>query len=198
MSFRDMVSKRDWTLTSEAFERLLARLHPSRELAGQEYASIRQKLQDFFAWRGESLAAVHADETLDRVARRLEEGERVEHLRRYVYAVARLVLMELIRKRGREQEALLLRPPAVLLAAAVDPRTPCFEACLRGLAPDSRELISAYYDEDPGLTHMEQRRRLAERMSLTYGALKARAYRIRVELERCVEQCLQRSQRTAP
>ena len=44
--------KKDWILTKEAFERLLALLDVDRELAGQKYENVRRKLIEFFEARG--------------------------------------------------------------------------------------------------------------------------------------------------
>ena len=63
--------KKDWILTPEAFARLLAALDPDRERAGLRYENIRRKLIEFFEARGSNSPADNADETINRVARRL-------------------------------------------------------------------------------------------------------------------------------
>jgi hypothetical protein len=68
--------KKDWVVTQSAFDRMLAELDPDRERAGEKYEQIRQKLMKFFQWRGcsSSAAEEHTDRTIDRVARKVEEG----------------------------------------------------------------------------------------------------------------------------
>src|SRR5437868_5161996 len=100
------VRKKDWTLTREAFEQLLAALDPDRERAGLRYENIRRKLIEFFEARGSNSPADNADETINRVARRLDEGERVQDLSAYFYGVARLLLKETLRGLGKEPIAL--------------------------------------------------------------------------------------------
>jgi hypothetical protein len=39
--------KKGWVVTQEAFERMLAELHPDVERAGEEYEKIRRKLIQF-------------------------------------------------------------------------------------------------------------------------------------------------------
>src|SRR5262245_36371747 len=64
-----------WSLTHEALGQLLERLGTDPATAGREYLALRDRLVDYFAWRGTHRPDVAADETLDRAARRLEEGE---------------------------------------------------------------------------------------------------------------------------
>lgn len=100
--------KKDWTLTKEAFEQLLASLDTNREHAGQKYENLRRKLIEFFEARGSRSPTDHADEAINRVARKVEEGESVQDLNRYSYGVARLLFMETLR--AREAEPIALEP----------------------------------------------------------------------------------------
>jgi DNA-directed RNA polymerase specialized sigma24 family protein len=192
--------KKDWILTKEAFERLLASLDPNREQAGQIYESVRRKLIEFFEARGSHSPEDHTDETINRVARRVEEGENVREPARYFYGVARLLWMETRRLRGKEPMDLELAPPAVAindeeqksLAQEKERRLDCFEVCLRQLPAASRVLIVEYYKEEKGLK-IGQRQRQAELLSMSLNALRLRACRIRGELEQCINSCLERS-----
>jgi hypothetical protein len=68
------VSKRDWALTPNAWSRLLAWLDQGLDSSGERYLEMRRRLVQYFDRRN----CVHpddlADETLNRIARRLEEG----------------------------------------------------------------------------------------------------------------------------
>lgn len=179
-------------LKTRVFERLLERLGTDREAAATEYEIIRGKLLAYFGRRGAALADALADETLDRVARRIDEGEVIEHVRRYCYGVGRRVLLEWEKRRAAEVAA-FARAPAVGgvrdrpdLAEA---RAACLERCLQALPSHSRELIVAYY-EGPGAAHLEERKLLAKRLAISYPTLKTRAHRIRVQLEACLRSCL--------
>jgi hypothetical protein len=44
--------KKRWVITREAFDRMLAELHPDIERAGEQYENIRRKLVKLFEWRG--------------------------------------------------------------------------------------------------------------------------------------------------
>ena len=187
-----------WTLSSTAFERLLDALDGDRERAGLEYEDLRRKLVDFFDWRGSATPDVQADETLDRVARKLQQGEVVTNLKSYVYAVARMVFHEAQRRGYREAAAwnLLGREAA---AAALTPgpqtegRVACLKRCLQRLPEDGRRLIMEYYLGE-GRVHLSERKALAARLGLTYGALKTRAHRLRGLLDECLRRCLEREE----
>ena len=67
--------KTKWSLTPEAFEKLLNAFSANRDEAGVQYEIMRPKLVRFFEWRKVESAQDYADETINRVARRIESGE---------------------------------------------------------------------------------------------------------------------------
>ena len=69
-------SKTGWTLTAEAFAKLLACLDPDSEKAGQKYETIRQRLMKFFDWRGAYFPEDCADDTLNRSTDSGLDGDR--------------------------------------------------------------------------------------------------------------------------
>jgi DNA-directed RNA polymerase specialized sigma24 family protein len=188
-----LTTDRSGDLTEAALGTLLNRLGPNREAACLEYEAIRLKLMHFFDRRGMPMSDALADETLDRVARRIDEGEAVEHPRAYCYGVARRVLLEREKRRAKEAAALSAAasfrrpedPPEVIEA-----RVSCLERCLQELPPESRDLIVRYY-EGEGNVHLDSRHRLADTLSVTYATLKTRAYRIRTQLHECLLRCLE-------
>src|SRR4029453_5040025 len=88
--------KKEWVLTEDAFEKLLAQLDADRERAGEKYERIRHKLIKFFEWRGGASPEEYADRSIDRVARRVYEGAelRVSDPYLYFHGVALKVLKE--------------------------------------------------------------------------------------------------------
>jgi len=66
-------SKRDWALTQGAFERLLGWLGEDSEPGGKCYLEMRERLVLYFDRKNCFAPDELADETLNRVARRLEE-----------------------------------------------------------------------------------------------------------------------------
>ena len=90
-------------LTQEAFDRLLARLSLDRERAGAKYELLRANLIGYFRRQGVNSAAELADETIDRVARKIAQGEDIPDasLPGYFHSVARNVWREHLRGNNR-------------------------------------------------------------------------------------------------
>lgn len=187
-----MSLKKEWVLTQEAFDGLLASLDDDREQAARKYERVRQKLLKFFEWRGSALPDGEADETINRVARKIAEGADVYNLDAYFYGVARLVHAESLKERERQREALTLAPPPAA-PEEEDPsasaRRACLDACLGRLPAESRHLIIEYYQGERG-RKIELRKRLAARLGIPLNALRIRAHRIRVGLEACTSKCV--------
>src|SRR5262245_46352714 len=93
-------------LTATALSGLLARLAPDPERAGAAYEDLRRALVGFFTWRGAATPEECADETRDRLARRLDEGEDVRDVAGFARGVARLVLLEHWRRPDARREEL--------------------------------------------------------------------------------------------
>lgn len=186
--------KPGWDLTREALECLLARLHDERSQAALAYESLRSRLIAFFDWRGVRWPDNAADEVLDRVARRVLEGQEIPHIAAYAHGVARLVLLEQLRLQQREQQALigssLIRWP-VVDPLADDERVASLGHCLQDLPAEGRALILAYY-EGAGAAHLEERKALAVQLGVTYATLRTRAHRLRLRLEACLRERMRR------
>jgi len=149
----------------------------------------------FFEWRSVASADEHADETINRVARRIDEGQSIENLKSYFYGVARMVFMEALKDRERAPVGLDDAPPKSLRQKApeeIEPeaRIVCFDRCLDSLPPDNRRLIVDYYQEERR-AKIELRQELADRLQIPLNALRIRAHRIRMSLEKCITNCLQ-------
>jgi DNA-directed RNA polymerase specialized sigma24 family protein len=197
-------------ITQESFDRLLAELHPDSERAGEQYEKIRRKLIKMFQWRGCALPEECADETFNRVARKICEGTTLWTGDPYSYfhGVALNVLREYWR--SPEQMAGTLEEIAPARALSADPEElmlremgylekermlECLNQCLQKLPPESFHLITKYHQGDEASNKMDKVRRkeLAKALGIPLNALRIRAYRIRVEIEACVENCLNRS-----
>ena len=183
-------------LSREAFDAVLAVLDPDRERAGEKYELLRLKLIRFFEWRGCARPEDLADESIDRVGRRLAGGEQIRSAASgaYFLGVARYVLREwwLEARRGAPLDDRLdvADPsPATVDIEAEEPRAVCLERCLGALPPESRSLVLAYYEHDGG-AKISRRRELADRLGIGPSALRLRVHRLRVLLEGCVMGCL--------
>ena len=186
------VSKSEWTLSAEALARFLVGLDPDYDRAGQKYESLRLALMKFFDWRGAHFPEELADETINRVIRKLDEGETIRDLPTYCHGVARLVLLEKLKGPENKRADFETLPPAALVAPEreeEDGRQDCFEGCLKELPAESRQLILQYYSDEKR-EKIDRRLAMAERLGIPLNALRSRAQRIRNRLEECVNGCM--------
>jgi RNA polymerase sigma factor (sigma-70 family) len=184
-------------LTADAFAKLLDCLGADRSQAGDKYEDLRRTLTRFFEWRGAPFPEERADETFNRVARKLDEGVQIKNVGGYCYEVARLVCLEALKGHDNRREPLDTVNLAATIegateeAAEKESRLACLDDCLRALTAESRELITEYYqDEKRG--RINRRQALADRLGLRRDALANRAQRVRDKLEQCVVGCVRK------
>jgi DNA-directed RNA polymerase specialized sigma24 family protein len=185
--------RQKWTLTQEAFDKLLIALGDGdRESGSEKYLEIRTNLTRFFEWRACSFPEDHADETINRIAKKVAEGEQILNPSGYAMGVARLLLLEIIKSRHREQSALTEMGHADEAFADSDDgedRLECLRNCLQTLSADNRELILQYYQGEKR-EKIQNRKKLIERLGISVNTLRMRALRLRDRLQICVEQCV--------
>jgi DNA-directed RNA polymerase specialized sigma24 family protein len=185
----------DGLLTPRGFERLLDQLHGDRDTAGRTYEQLRRRLVRFFEGRRCAFPDEHADETLNRVARKLDAGETIQDVTTYVIGIARMVVKEVSRSVAKEAAMQAASRTADHISAHEDTASvestrllDCLHECLDQLAPPDRNLIVQYY-QDERRAKIHNRRDLAAKLGVEMNALRLRAFRIRAGLERCVERC---------
>ncbi len=186
--------RRKWVLTQEAFDKLLDTLAPDMESAGKKYLEIRGNLTRFFEWRGCPFPEEHADETINRVAKRISEGEEILNPTAYFLGAARMLLLEIHKEQAKQRQALselAYVEDVPYEFEDVEPRVQCLERCLGTLSPQNRELILQYYQGDKG-AKIENRKKLLARFNVPINTLRMRALRIREKLMVCVENCLEK------
>ena len=184
-------------LSSAQFETLLQRLGPDREVAGARYEQLRRRLLAVFAYRGCRDPDTLADETLDRVARKLLEMGPAFHgddPSAFVFGVAWRVAMESFK-----------RPATVPLPEGwdmADPRVSrdtedersaahdCLERCLRRLPAGERDMVLRYY-RDEKRSRIRQRSALARDLKVSANALRIRIHRITAHLRECALRCVE-------
>src|SRR5215470_10727372 len=180
-----------WYLTQKAFDQFLSLLDLDRDRAGEIYETLRQNLVQLFIWRGCRDPEAHADETINRIIRKIDEGEEIRDLISYAHGVARRLLLEIFKKQEREQIGIEELPP--LAAPQEDVETEdgvlCLRRCLNRLPEESRQLIVMYYQGEKS-AKIENRKRLAEGLRVTLGALRYRAFDLRQRLQGCIERCM--------
>jgi DNA-directed RNA polymerase specialized sigma24 family protein len=193
--------KQDWVPTEAAFRRLLDWLDEGRESNGERYLEMRQRLVRYFERKNCLPCDELADESLNRVARKLEEQGTITDASppHYCYIVAKFVFLEHLRRVRNEATTSQadLTFASVTADAGLAPQNnseedqqllSCLEQCLQRLAFGDRELIVSYYSAEPK-QKIPHRRQLAEKLGLTANALSIRACRIRDKLEGCTKKC---------
>jgi hypothetical protein len=169
---------------------LLDRLAPERERAGGEYDALHRKLVRFFSHRACSSPEVMADETLDRVARRLTQGEDVQDVARYAHGVAMRVFQESWRVRPTESlEALEKGGVEAEDPAAAERLDACLAECLRELPQRDSELLLRYF-AGGGRVRIDDRARLAAEVGLSPNGLRIRVCRLKEALGRSLKRRL--------
>jgi DNA-directed RNA polymerase specialized sigma24 family protein len=199
-----LIPKKNWGLTQHAFDRLLACLDPNAERAGEIHEKIRQKLTKLFKWRGCAFPEEYVDKTIDRVARKIEEGTEIRPSNPYLYfhGVALNVLREYWRKPARETQSFEDLQPSQL--PSEDPeianeireeqqqtehRLECMNRCLEGLSSMNRDIVLRYH-QGVQRAKIDNRNNLAEQLKIPLSTLRIKVFRIRATLATCVKKCL--------
>jgi len=180
------------TITQDSFDALLEWLDPARERAAERYEVIHRGLIKIFVSHGLADAEHYADETVDRVIKRLPEirDTYVSDPIKYFHGVARNIVREATRRKEINFEIL---PEYLPLRRSGDSElAECLGKCLRALPPDKHALIHDYHIYE-GRQKVESHREIAGELSISVGALRTRVHKIRVTLEECVEKCLETS-----
>jgi hypothetical protein len=195
---------KDWHLTHkirafaavDAFQALLDRMRQEGGSVEERYESLRRRLIAFFRLHLPADAEALADRALDRVARKLMEGTKIENLLQFTLGVSRMILVECQSQRSRELRAQegyagMIEQPATPPEigefeedeARLQERVRALRKCLAKLGEQATHVILTYYDTD-GSERIARRRRLAAELGLSLNALRNRALRLRGMLER--------------
>jgi DNA-directed RNA polymerase specialized sigma24 family protein len=183
-----------WGLNPAAFDRLLAFLDGDRDRAAAKYEDIRHRLLKLFEWRECADPAGLADETIDRVARRLGDGVTIASTDPYAYFHG--VATNVVREQWRAPAAEPLDPGKIGTPTNEPPaeerhvrerRLTCLERCLDDLPAGQRTILVDYHT---GERHIERRQQIAARLGIPMNALRIRVHRIRTSVEQCVNGCV--------
>ena len=178
--------------SSENFHRLLRWLDSDEQHAAEKYETIRQRLVKLFAWQHCSDPEELADETMTRVARRIQEiatsyqGEPSY----FFYGMAKSVLRDYFR---HARKPISIEHEFSISDIDKDENREqlyaCLDECMLTLTPDNRELLMTYY-ENYRRARINAGQQLARQLGLTAPALRVRLFRIRTQLEKCIEHCM--------
>jgi DNA-directed RNA polymerase specialized sigma24 family protein len=199
ISVKDSHQQQGWVISPRVFDALLNWLDQGTNSSGKTYLEMQRRLVSYFDRKNCSTPDELADETLNRVARRLEEEGTIESETpaKYCYIVARFVFLEYLRESHRKgialDEARRQGPGVYFVVPEGDndeeKRLACLRQCISKLDPVGRELVTRYY-VGKARVKIANRRSLAESLGITMNALAIRACRLRDKLEACIRQCL--------
>jgi DNA-directed RNA polymerase specialized sigma24 family protein len=193
---------KDRTPTQGSFQSFLRWLDQGADSGGKTYLEMQRRLVAYFDRKNCRAADELADETLARVAQKLQEKGEITDLSpaHYCYVTARFVFLEYLRHAkgtdvALEEISFSNRPTLAAVSPLPDPGVvdkermlECLGLCLEKLSSFDSELILEYYQGERQ-EKIQRRRRLGERLGLSANALTIRACRIRDRVERCVRSC---------
>lgn len=183
-----------WQLNQDAFDGLLAQLSTDRKIAGEKYLLLRKNLVRFFETRNIFGAEEATDEVLDRLAKKIQNGEIIDKLTSYACGIARLVALENYKKPAFQELSVDLEESQPFFWSLSgdkeekESRLNCLEKCLNTLSDENRRIVIAYYEGD-GSNKIENRKRLGAKLGVPQNALCKRIIRLREKLEKCVSKC---------
>ena len=198
-----VLQRRHANLTREAFDKLLDSLDPDRQKAAEKYERIRQRLANFFEYRGCASPDDYADITINCAAKKLDEGSHIyaSDPLSFFIGIARNILQQYWEQAPKRAASL------DHLSTAEHPRVDanesmqreedrsrseaeltCLEECLEQTGSQNRELILGYYVGEKG-QKIRNRKQLAAEFNIAPAALRLRAFRVRAKLEGCVKNC---------
>lgn len=178
-------------LNEKTLECLLTWLDADRLRAGEKYEEIRRRLIKLFLYRGCSRPEDLADDTIDRVIQKLSDSPDIASSYEgepalYFYGVARYIYREYLKEKP---EPVML--PIESSSEEHERQHQCLDQCLGELNNETRKFILAYYQEDKR-HRIKRRQELAGELGVSAHALRMRACRLREELHKCLEECLER------
>lgn len=175
-----------------SFDSFLALLDTDRDAAGAKYEELRLRLVRYFDWRGCDGSDELTDICLDRVQKKIADGEEIQNVQAFAATVAQFVYKESLRSKGRVTHSLDAEDAPQI--AAVEPevtedeRMTCLESCLDAFNVDDRKLIISYYDTDEK-TMIASRKRLADSLAVSINTLRIKVCRLKSRLEKCTKDC---------
>lgn len=178
-------------LATEELHDLFKWLDPDLDKAITKYQVIQRGLVERFLNRGCTDPETLADETIDRVAKKVTmisetyEGNPTS----YFHGVAKKVFLEYCRRQRVEARPIPAEPEPIFSEVYYS----CLEVCLNELTAEKRDLILTYYAEKKS-AKIESRRQIRRKMGLKADALRVRTHRVRKTLERCIADCVKRNE----
>lgn len=181
-------------VAKENFDKLLNWLSPDRHAAGIRFEQIRDGLIRYFRIKGCHEAEMLADESMNRVIKRINELDLMTGAAptSIFYGFANKVFLEYVRSEKTRTIQLNDAFELTFVGSAqlpVDMAIDCLRQCMNDLHNSDEQLIIEYYSEDKQ-AKFELRRQIAVNKKMAMGALHTKIHRIKGTLRPCVEKCM--------
>lgn len=183
---------------TDSFKLLLEYLDSDESAAAEKYLTLYSKITKIITWKRfpESEAEAIADIVIDRIAKKIRQGEEIQNINAYARTVLNYVLLEQGRKNKEDAVGDDLPEVAVFPEIENEPdlRVICLRKCMNETVSEDadKRLIIGYYDREAGGKIKESRKILAEELGLTMNNLKVKASRLRNRLEKCINECVKK------
>lgn len=186
-----------WTtqISQEDFGSLLNWFSPNSDEAASEYEKIHAGLVRFFRFRGCGRTKSLADETINRVAKKVDSLDLTKDNKKITifYGFALNVYREFVRSGSSNEIQLLPDLPIRSLDTNTIPdeneqRFGCLENCLKQLSKDEHDLIIRYFSKERS-EKIALRREIASELGISPNALHVRIYRLKDRLKQCIGNC---------
>ena len=192
LSLIHLLMKNSYELGQDQFDALLGLFSADRDEAGERYEHVRRGLVRYFQFKGCQDPDSLADETINRVASKIDRFDPAKSVdpAAYFYGFAVNVFLE-YRRASRKELSLTDFQYGVAEIDAdsdIEIRIACLEKCLGKLPTDEKELAVNYYP-CAGREKIELRKEIFERLNCSAAALHTRVFRIRAGLRQCIDAC---------
>lgn len=187
--------KKSPNLTQEEFDDLLLWFSSDRDEAGKAYLRVREGLIKYFRIKGCHDSQVLADETINRLARKLKTMDMSRGLKHstYFYGFAKNIFLEYLAEMRKTPMQLEPQHIAIEDLAADgegnEARLECLDKCMAELKPEDSKMMIGYFAKDKS-EKIEARRLLAGQLNISMGNLHIKVYRLKNALRECLETCL--------
>ena len=178
-------------LNQDDFEILLAWLDSDRETAGKLYEKIRKGLINYYYFKGCVDGESLADETINRVTQKITTLDLSTENKPITifYGFAANIFLEEIKKRKRELPIEFDFPTNS--EQSNHTKLDCLDICLERLSDEDRKLAVYYYAKNKS-DKFEHRRIIAEDLNINVASLHVKLFRIRQNLRKCIEICVEK------
>ena len=174
-----------WQLTEESLSALLEALAPTEPQAVERYQRLHERLVFFFMRH----RAIHpedlADIAINRLARKLADGDSIDNVEAYALGVARMVQCEDQAGSLRHQRIVTEWTRNESLSAPTshedEDKLDIMEEHFSALPQSSQEMLSSYH-LGRGTARIQRRQQLANDLGISIGTLRKRVFDLQAQL----------------